>query len=288
MDEIDWEKVRKKGEEIFLNPNKTYSYSEIIEGTKVKGNSCKKKYSAVSGNTFRGFTRKNKKGASEAYKRFFLNNEELVIKRLRGAYHPEDILRLEEYILEQVKEELKGIIIENKLNSYNRLRKPIDLYIEHLVAMDNKLNKEDKKRLVPLLFLPLDSQLFSSEIFIDFTNENEPKLDASLKKEEFTDDFQKKLKSLTSKIRWKNYNEKMKQFKEEEIQKEPDKPTISYGELTDKKDYILLQKFIKIKAKNKSRDFYPIYFDLLWGKKVARYETSGRNLFETNLGEKDE
>ena len=40
---------------------------------------------------------------------------------------------------------------------------PIDLYVEHLVAMSTELNSE-RARLVPLLHLPLDSQMFDQTV----------------------------------------------------------------------------------------------------------------------------
>jgi len=53
----------------------------------------------------------------------------------------------------------------DQLASYNKVRKPVDLYIEHLVAMSFDLEAA-RQVLVPLLFLPLDSQILeSSELF---------------------------------------------------------------------------------------------------------------------------
>jgi hypothetical protein len=45
-----------------------------------------------------------------------------------------------------------------QLKSYNKVRKPVDLYVEHLVAMAVDLD-DVRAKLVPLLFLPLDSQI---------------------------------------------------------------------------------------------------------------------------------
>lgn len=47
------------------------------------------------------------------------------------------------------------------LQSYNKIRKPLDLYFEHWVAMASELSTV-RQRLVPLLRLPLDSQMFQS------------------------------------------------------------------------------------------------------------------------------
>ncbi|NMB95719.1 MAG: hypothetical protein GYA02_03780 [Clostridiaceae bacterium] len=48
------------------------------------------------------------------------------------------------------------------LQSYNRIRKPVDLYIEHIASMSTELDGY-RGKLVKLLFLPLDSQIFGSE-----------------------------------------------------------------------------------------------------------------------------
>jgi hypothetical protein len=51
--------------------------------------------------------------------------------------------------------------------SFNKIRKPVDLYIEHLVAMSLEL-KESRQVLIPLLFLPLDCQILGClELFSD-------------------------------------------------------------------------------------------------------------------------
>ena len=69
-------------------------------------------------------------------------------------------------ICEEVRAGLSNIK-PDQLASYNKVRKPIDLYIEHLVAMSFEL-EDDRQVLVPLLFLPLDGQILeSSELFTD-------------------------------------------------------------------------------------------------------------------------
>jgi hypothetical protein len=49
------------------------------------------------------------------------------------------------------------------LKSYNKIRKPIDLYIEHIVLMSKELS-DYRKELIHYLFLPLDSWIFDSEL----------------------------------------------------------------------------------------------------------------------------
>jgi hypothetical protein len=53
------------------------------------------------------------------------------------------------------------------LKSYNKVRKPVDLYIMNLVAMAVELDTQ-RAVLVPLLFVPLDSQIMQhAELFED-------------------------------------------------------------------------------------------------------------------------
>ncbi len=53
------------------------------------------------------------------------------------------------------------------LRSYNKIRKPLDLYVEQGVAMASEL-VEVRSRRVPWLRLPLDSPMFPlSDLFSD-------------------------------------------------------------------------------------------------------------------------
>ena len=47
------------------------------------------------------------------------------------------------------------------MESFNKLRKPVDLYIENLVTMAEELSR-NRTLLVPWLFLPLDSQMLGN------------------------------------------------------------------------------------------------------------------------------
>ena len=61
-------------------------------------------------------------------------------------------------IRKELRTQLHGHIESKILDSYNALRKPIDLYMEHVVAMANELNGY-RQQLVPLLALPLDGNM---------------------------------------------------------------------------------------------------------------------------------
>ncbi|HHW21310.1 MAG TPA: hypothetical protein GXX26_00290 [Clostridiaceae bacterium] len=55
-----------------------------------------------------------------------------------------------------------GNIKASQLESYNKIRKPVDLYIEHIASMCSDISSSERAALVKLLYLPLDSQIFAS------------------------------------------------------------------------------------------------------------------------------
>ena len=73
-----------------------------------------------------------------------------------------DIDCLEKKICSYLKVKLQKYIKNEQLVSFNKLRKPVDIFIEHLVSMGTDFTPV-RARLTKLLFLPLDSQMFRSE-----------------------------------------------------------------------------------------------------------------------------
>jgi hypothetical protein len=53
-----------------------------------------------------------------------------------------------------------------QLQSYNKVRKVVDLYLEQLVALASELN-QFRTTLVPLLRVPLDTWIFSQQCLFD-------------------------------------------------------------------------------------------------------------------------
>ena len=83
------------------------------------------------------------------------------VSRLSKVETQEQLHQLENHICEEVKTTLTNIKSQ-QLQSYNKVRKPVDLYIVHLVALAHELDGY-RKLLTPLLFLPLDSQILRHE-----------------------------------------------------------------------------------------------------------------------------
>jgi hypothetical protein len=62
-----------------------------------------------------------------------------------------------------LKSSLKKNINNSQLDSFNKLKKPIDIVFEHFIAMGDDF-ADIKNIITPFLLLPLDSQMFLSSI----------------------------------------------------------------------------------------------------------------------------
>jgi len=116
---------------------------------------------AVALNTFRGFHKKNKarKGAGPAFRGYFDENIEHILSELKKIRTADQLHSLENKICGEIRPRLSNIKTKQLL-PYNKIRKPVDLYIEHLVVMAEEIDAATRRRLVPILFVPLDSQIF--------------------------------------------------------------------------------------------------------------------------------
>ncbi|MDB4655768.1 hypothetical protein OAE48_02870 [Flavobacteriales bacterium] len=125
----------------------------------------------LSGNTYRAFWRidKTTSGASHIFREYFRKELQRISSECEGL---STRLEFDEYlddITADIEISLKNNIQQDKLASYNRLRKPVDIMIEHLISMDSVFNST-RSKIIPWLFLPLDSWIFQSEyLFPDQT-----------------------------------------------------------------------------------------------------------------------
>lgn len=157
---IDREHARKASE-VFLDPSPLYGWSDIVTGVEVGGRTWR----AVETNTFRGFHRldKSRPGAKPVFEGYFIRHRDSLLADLRAVRTERDLDTVSDRAVAGVAAELEGIVKPSQLGSYNKVRKPVDLYVEHLVAMAEEFDRGDRERLVPLLFLPLDSQMMGDE-----------------------------------------------------------------------------------------------------------------------------
>ncbi len=149
-----------KADRGFLRPCPLHSWNEIVSGTQVRSQEGgTRRMLAVGQNTFRGFHRVNKAlpGARQGFVNYFLDQRTSLVEALSGVRCRGDLNMLSNRICEDVRSRLRNCS-PGQLKAYNKVRKPVDLYVEHLVAMAVDLDRA-RAHLVPLLFLPLDSQI---------------------------------------------------------------------------------------------------------------------------------
>ena len=151
-----------KADRVFLHPGNRYSWEKIVSGASVRSASgASRRMFAVGTNTFRGFHRVNKHcpGATVAFKRYFVEKQASLIAELRAVRTCDKLHQLCNRICAALRQELSNVS-PAQLLSYNKIRKPVDLYIEHLVAMAEELD-DSREALTALLFLPLDRQILA-------------------------------------------------------------------------------------------------------------------------------
>jgi len=152
-----------KGRLVFEEHDHLYGYEEIVTGAPVRTNGGRThKRAAVGRNTIRGFHRLNKAkaGALMTFQSVFLDQKKRICDAMHKVRSEEDLHVVANRISAHVRRKLTNIR-PDQLLSFNKVRKPVDLYIENLVTMSKEL-KGIRRRLVPWLFLPLDSQMMNS------------------------------------------------------------------------------------------------------------------------------
>lgn len=164
MDKIA--EMNKVGQRIFYNPLPLLSYEILVK-------------SSLGPNTYRGFHRtdKSKSGAKDAFEKILIANSNFIIDNLKDSKTEKELDDLENDICDLLMNELKKNIKNQQLISYNKIRKPVDIFIEHLVAMETYFSPV-RQSLTKHLFLPLDSQMFQS----DFVFSDKERLELKIKK----------------------------------------------------------------------------------------------------------
>lgn len=158
-------------EQVFLRPKPTYPWADIVGGMEVNGTQM----SAVGTNTWRAFHRVNKPGpgAKQVFIHYFNRTPGAteLVQRLAQIDAAEALDRLANRICDELRDRLlSGNIKPHQLGPghYNKLRKPVDIYLESLVSMAAELAPH-RARLTPLLRVPLDTWIFGHPLL--FTDE---------------------------------------------------------------------------------------------------------------------
>lgn len=247
MDIDFWAYVSKKAEKIFFHPERVYPWDSIVQGVPVcKSDGTKERMYAVAKNTWRAHHRQDKSqvGSSTIFINFFVKNKNSILHDLKNVQSRKSLHDVSNVWVSNISPELKNLKT-HVLNSYNSIRKPIDLYFFALISMAEEFSNDFRSSLIPLLFLPVDSQMLGK--FPIGNNHDFHIFDYN----------QLRGLGLTH--------------------------LSSYGHIKTEKTYIDLQKIASLRAKEISEScslpFYPIYFELLWSH---RYKRDGGNIFELN------
>lgn len=155
---IDWNTFAQRAEIIFFSPKPCYPWNAIMQGVQVASlNGGNRRLTAVAGNTFRGLHRCDKSiNNNTVFNGYFVSERERLLAELGKVATREDYDNLSDRITLEIKTRF-GHVKPTMLESYNRLRKLVDLALEHVIAMATE-TADLRSRLIPLLFLPLDSQ----------------------------------------------------------------------------------------------------------------------------------
>ena len=149
------------GVRVFLNFKGTSTYENVV------------KYSITS-NTYRSFWRidNSKPGAKKIVDDYLTLNKSNIVCKLKSMSNEKELDDFSHLHCEAIRKLLGQMIrLDAKLDSYNKTRKLVDLFVEHLVALCSELENY-KSILVPILFIPLDSQILRD---IDLFNLTERK-----------------------------------------------------------------------------------------------------------------
>jgi len=157
--------INEVGEKVFYDPSPLLPYNQIV-------------IKALIGNTFRAFYRidKSKTGAGFIFRKVLNELQTEIINSLNNAKSESDVDSLSNSICGKLLPQIEKVVLPTQLQPYNKLRKPFDIFIEHVVALLDEFDPVTRKRLAPLLYLPLDSWMFKSEIVFSDNELKELKL----------------------------------------------------------------------------------------------------------------
>ena len=144
-------RMNEVGDTVFLTPTPLLSYEELV-------------LKSLGSNTYRGFHRKNNNclGASHTFRNVLTKKKDYLIHALNNLTSEIELNTLANELCSELKIELSKNIKSMQLQSFNKVRKPVDIVFEHFVAMGEDFAPA-RKTATPWLFLPLDSQMFQSE-----------------------------------------------------------------------------------------------------------------------------
>jgi hypothetical protein len=146
------DRLNIRGKELFLSPKPELSLDLLIR-------------ESLGANTYRGFHRidKSSAGASVVFRRVLDAQSTEIISRLNQITTEPELDQFSQHLQDKLFPQLKKVIRGDQLKSFNKLRKPLDIVVEHFVGMGKDF-RPARTKLISALFLPLDSQIFQSEL----------------------------------------------------------------------------------------------------------------------------
>lgn len=163
-----YNELLNKGEQVFLYPDELYSTYKIVNGASVNTGLEIKSMRAIDKNTYRGFHRANKTmtGPKELIDNYISSNLNNMIDGLKNVKSKYEFEVLANKITKELRNELSKNVKADMFNSYNKVRKSIDLLLEHIVSMSIEL-QDYRTILIPMLSVPLDSYILKSSVIFD-------------------------------------------------------------------------------------------------------------------------
>lgn len=148
---IPIEKVNEVGDRVYFKPHPLHTYEYLVQ-------------SSLGSNTYRGFHRKdkNRPGASTVFRNILNRNKNMIVESINGAKSENDLDDFLKKVCHILRQKLRANIRADQLTSFNKIRKPMDIVVQHMVAMGEDFT-DAKAKIIDWLFLPLDSQMFQSK-----------------------------------------------------------------------------------------------------------------------------
>jgi hypothetical protein len=159
------QELQEVGREIMLLPKKTLPFDEFYSNI-------------IGGNTLRAFHRidKENRGPQAIILNFLAINKLSLIENLKTCKSIEHIDFLSEKLEISLRNELSENVIKRVLDSYNSVRKLIDLILEQIVLLSCALD-DFRQELIHILRVPLDSFILNSSCLFSFNERKQLNLD---------------------------------------------------------------------------------------------------------------
>ena len=84
-------------------------------------------------------------GSKEVFVSYFYKNKEYIISELKNINTVDELNEFQDKFTKGLRDMLSKCIKNNMINSYNEVRKLVDLYIEHIVSMAEEFTVADRK-----------------------------------------------------------------------------------------------------------------------------------------------